>query len=69
MKKSKKRPTRRDLDKMSFEKRERIRKKLREGAAYTRSFRTRQSFGAAGPVRRVPIEEYMKEMKEKENGN
>lgn len=66
MKKSKKKPSRNDLDKMSYEQRERVRKQLREEAVYTRSFKTPQSFGAASEVRHISIEEYMKE---KQNGN
>ena len=64
--KKKKKPSRNDLDKMSFEKRERVRKKLREESAYNRCFRTPQSFGAASPVRRISVEDYLRE---KQNGN
>lgn len=62
-KKPARKPTRNDLDKMSYEKRERVRKQLRKEAVYTRAFKTPQSFGAASPVRHVPIEEYLKEIK------
>jgi hypothetical protein len=60
-KKSRKKPTRNELDKMSFEKRERVREQLRKEAVYTRSFKTPQSFGAASPVRRISVEDYLKE--------
>jgi len=66
-KKLKKRITRNDLDKMSFEKREKVRDRLRKEAAYTRSFKTPQSFGAASEVRHISIEQYLAE-KEMENG-
>ena len=56
-----KKPTRNQLDKMSFEKREKVREKLRKEAVYTRSFKTPQSFGAASPVRHIPVEDYLKE--------
>lgn len=56
--KKKKRP---NLDKMTFEKRERYRDQMRKQAAYTKTFRTPQSFGAASPVRHIPVEEYLKE--------
>ena len=59
--KKKKRITRNDLDKMPFEKREKIRKQLREEAVYTRSFRTKQSFGAASPVRQISVIQYLSE--------
>jgi len=65
MKKLKK-PSRNDLDKMSFEKRERVRKKLREESPYSRHFKTPQSFGPASGVRHISVEDYMKE---KQNGN
>lgn len=65
MKKKKKKITRNDLDKMSFEKREKVRDQLRKEAVYTRSFKTPQSFGAASPVRRISVEDYLKE---KDNG-
>ena len=58
-KKKKKKITPNDLDKMSFEKRERTRKRLREEAAYTKSFTTRQSFGAASNCVSLSIEEYL----------
>jgi hypothetical protein len=58
-KKKKKKITRNDLDKMSFEKREKVRKKLREEAVYTRSFKTPQSFGAASKCVSLSIEEYL----------
>lgn len=58
---NKKKYTRNDLDKMSFEKREKIRKKLREEAVYTRSFNTPQTFGAASGVRKISIEQYLSE--------
>ena len=51
--------TRNDLDKMSFEKREKVRKKLREEAVYTRSFKTPQSFGAASKCVSLSAEEYL----------
>ena len=60
-KKSFKKPTRNELDKMSFEKRERIREQLRKEAVYTRSFKTPQSFGAASPVRHISVEDYLRE--------
>ena len=50
-----------DLDKMSFEKRERYRDKMRKEAAYTKAFRSIQSFGAASPVRIISTEDYLKE--------
>jgi hypothetical protein len=50
-----------DLDKMPFEKREKVRKKLREEAAYTKSFQTRQKFGAASGVRHISVEDYLRE--------
>jgi hypothetical protein len=56
--KKKKQP---NLDKMPFEKRERYRDEMRKQAAYTKTFRTRQSFGAASSVRHIPVEEYLKE--------
>ena len=58
-KKIKKRITRNDLDKMPFEKREKVRKRLREEAVYTRSFKTPQSFGAASNCVSLTIEEYL----------
>jgi hypothetical protein len=58
-KKKNKKITRNKLDKMSFEKREKIRKKLREEAVYTRRFRTPQSFGAASNCYNLTIEEYL----------
>lgn len=58
-KRKKKRVTRNDLDKMSFEKREKIRKKLKQEAVYTRSFKTPQSFGAASNVIHLTLEEYL----------
>ena len=60
MKKAK-RSKRPNLDKMPFEKRERYRKKKREEAAYTKTFRTPQSFGAASPVRHISVEDYLRE--------
>jgi hypothetical protein len=62
----KKKITRNDLDKMPYEQRERVRKQLREEAVYTRSFKTPQTFGAASEVRRISVEDYLKE---KQNGN
>ena len=56
-----KKPTRNDLDKMTFENREKVRKQLREESVYTRSFKTPQKFGAASPVRHIPIDDYLKE--------
>jgi hypothetical protein len=62
MKKVKKKKNKRpNLDKMSFEKREKYRDKMRKEAAYTKTFRTPQSFGAASPVRRISVEDYLKE--------
>ena len=58
-KKKHKRVTRNDLDKMSFEKRERLRKKLREEAVYTRHFRSEQTFGAASKCVSLSLEEYL----------
>jgi hypothetical protein len=63
-----KKPTRNDLDKMPYEQREKVRKKLREESPYSRHFKTPQSFGAASPVKHIPVEQYLKELKEKENG-
>ena len=57
--KKKKRFTRNDLDKMSFEKREKIRTQLRKEAVYTRSFKTPQSFGAASKCVSLSLEEYI----------
>ena len=57
--KKKKRFTRNDLDKMSFEKREKIRAQLRKEAVYTRSFKTPQSFGAASNCISLSLEEYL----------
>lgn len=65
MKKAKK-SKRPNLDKMPFEERERYRKKMREEAAYTKTFSTPQSFGAASPVRHISVEDYLRE---KQNGN
>jgi hypothetical protein len=59
--KKQKKNKRPNLDKMSFEKRERYRDKMRKEAAYTKTFRTPQSFGAASPVRHISVEEYLKE--------
>lgn len=42
-----KRKKRIDFDKMSFEKREKLRYKLKKERVYTKAFKTRQSFGAA----------------------
>jgi hypothetical protein len=62
MKKVKKKKNKQpNLDKMSFEKREKYRDKMRKEAAYTKTFRTPQSFGAASPVRRISVEDYLKE--------
>jgi hypothetical protein len=62
VKKAKKKKNKRpNLDKMSFEKRERYRDQMRKQAAYTKTFRTPQSFGAASPVRHIPVEDYLKE--------
>lgn len=58
-KKKQKRFTRNDLDKMSFEKREKVRKKLRQEAVYTRHFRSEQSFGAASKCVSLTPEEYL----------
>jgi hypothetical protein len=55
-----------DLDKMPFEQREKYREKMRKETAYTKSFSTRQSFGAASEVRHISVEDYLKE---KQNGN
>jgi hypothetical protein len=57
--KNKRPPSRNELDKMSFEKREKIRKKLKQEAVYTRSFKTPQSFGAASNVKILTLEEYI----------
>lgn len=43
----KKKNKRVDFDKISFEKREKLRSKLKKERVYTKSFRTKQSFGAA----------------------
>jgi hypothetical protein len=62
MKKVKKKKNKQsNLDKMSFEEREKYRDKMRKEAAYTKTFRTPQSFGAASPVRHIHVEEYLKE--------
>lgn len=45
--KSKKQNKRIDFDKMPFEKREKLRAKLKKERVYTKAFKTRQSFGAA----------------------
>lgn len=45
---------------------EKYNKQMAEQAAYTKRFWTRQSFGAASPVRRISVEDYMKE---KQDGN
>jgi len=58
--KNKKKKKFKDFDKMTFEKREKLRAKLREERVYTRAFRTEQSFGAASKVTRIPVEEYLK---------
>ena len=58
-KKKPKRITPNVFDKMPFEKREKLRKKLRENAAYTKSFKTPQSFGAASNCISLTIEEYL----------
>jgi hypothetical protein len=47
------------LDKMSFEKRERLRKKLKQNAATTKTFWTTQKFGAAGKCVSISIEDYL----------
>jgi hypothetical protein len=44
---------------MSFEKREKVRKMLKEEAVYTRSFKTPQSFGAASNCVSLTVEEYL----------
>lgn len=46
---------------MTFEKREKMRERLKKERVYTKSFRTRQCFGAASEVRHIPIEEYIME--------
>lgn len=45
-------------DKLTFEKREKLREKKRKERVYTKNFRTIQSFGAASEVRHIPPEEY-----------
>lgn len=57
--KGKRPPSRNALDKMSFEKREKIRKRLREESVYTRSFKTPQSFGAASKVKRFTLDQFI----------
>lgn len=47
------------MDKMTFEKREKARKKLAQEAAYTKAFKTRQSFGPASECRSISISEYL----------
>jgi len=61
-KKKHKKITRNNLDKMSFEKREKVRTKLRQEAVYTRKFRTPQSFGAASKCVSLTPEEYLAHM-------
>lgn len=46
-KKQKKKNKRIDFDKISFEKREKLRSKLKKERVYTKAFKTPQSFGAA----------------------
>ena len=58
-KKKNKRLTLNQLDKMSFEKREKYRDKMRKEAATTKSFRTPQSFGAASKCISLSVEEYL----------
>ena len=50
------------LDKMSFEQREKYRDKMRKEAAYTKTFRTPQSFGAASKCVSLTPEEYLSRM-------
>lgn len=49
------------FDKMTFEDREKLRAQLKVERVYTKAFRTSQSFGAAGPVRHIPVEKYLQE--------
>ena len=49
--KKNKRRKHKSFDKMSFEKREKLRAKLKHERVNTKSFRTPQSFGAASEVR------------------
>ena len=49
------------FDKMTFEGREKIRSKLKQERVYTKSFKTPQSFGAAGKVVHINVEEFLKE--------
>jgi hypothetical protein len=58
-KKKNKKLTLNQLDKMSFEKREKYREKMRKEAVTTKSFRTPQSFGAASKCVSLSIEEYL----------
>lgn len=61
IKKNKKKNKRKNWDKISFEKREKIRSKLKKERVYTKSFRTQQSFGAASEVRYIDINSFLKE--------
>lgn len=53
-----------NFDKISFEKREKIRAKLKKERVYTKAFITSQSFGAASKVSQIPIEEFLKTREE-----
>ena len=71
-KKKKKRFTPEDYDKMSFEKREKIRKKIKKETVYTKSFYTTQKFGAASECKTIKrddpeYQELLKSYNKKEN--
>lgn len=48
-----------DFDKMSFEKREKLRSELKKERVYTKAFKTPQTFGAASKVTHISIEEFL----------
>jgi hypothetical protein len=50
-----------DKKELSFGEKEKLRQMRREERVVTRSFRQKQTFGPASEVRRIPVEEYLKE--------
>jgi ASC-1-like (ASCH) protein len=60
-KKNKKKKKLKEFDKMTFEKREKLRARLKKERVYTKAFKTPQSFGAASAVRHISVEEYLEQ--------
>lgn len=51
-------PKNKGWDTMSFEEREALRKKKKEGRVYTNSFNSKQKFGPASKVRNIDSKQY-----------